>query len=685
MTEILFNKKLQVHVKCKDCDDRRSTIRISVELQFTSNPIHKKDLVIRLTDDVDLYFLYNLTISEEDFQSLKVQQGLLVDFSSFPQRFIDLLEQCLIEQDKESPRFLLQLCCSSSSLDHGPASLNVVETNPFKHLTHLSLKLLHGTDVEIKKFLASCLANMKEEKQLLEQRLKKTEEDLSRQLSFTQQTLAEKSRELDKLRSEWTSQTTSLSTKHTQDLTTEREKALETQTRLQQQNEQLRRELETMHQRSTEQLQSRLAELDASSRDLTDRRYRNEATIRDLKAKLTGVEEECQRAKQQVSSLRRENGTLDQECHAKERELNQLHTRVAVLEQEVKDKEQLLARTRDVLDATQQQKTSVEGNAESKQLQIGRLETTVKSLSEELIKANSIIKKLQGDVKMLVGKMKVKNAVTVSQEKLVKETADKLQQTQTQLQAAQTQLTQRDDEVSKLKEQLDATVQKLDESREVLKTNENVITWLNKQLNENQLSRKHESQGAFESPPALSAGAGLRMGGASSNLLDGRSFPPSALGYPSSSPSALGYPSISPSGLGYPSTSPSALGYPVTSTLNSKHSFPSAGGRPVFGLHNPQASGPKVQFNPMSAKPSLSPVERRDGSPPVTRVPPSNKENDDPVGLDSKYLERRDDSIPLRGLLTNMNMNKEVPKPALNRLKAGGLSVSTAPSAYFPG
>ncbi|XP_012697393.2 spindle assembly abnormal protein 6 homolog [Clupea harengus] len=665
MTEILFNKKLLVQVKCKDCDDRRTKIRISVEHQFTSNPIHKRDLVVRLTDDADLYFLYNLTISEEDFQSLKVQQGLLVDFTSFPQRFIDLLELCITEQDKENPRFLLQLCCSSSSLDHGPASLNVVETNPFKHLTHLCLKLLHGTDVEIKKFLASCLASMKEEKQLLEQTLKKTEGDLSRQLSFTQQTLAEKSRELDTLRSEWTSQSTSLSSKHTLDLTAEREKALETQTRLQQQNEQLRRELEGTHQRSTDQLQGRLAELEASNRELTDRKYRNEATIRDLKAKLAGVEEECQRAKQQVASLRRENGALDQECHDKERQLNQLHTRVAVLEQEVKDKEQLLGRTREVLDATQQQKTSVEGSAESQHLQIGKLETTVKSLSEELIKANSIIKKLQGDVKALLGKMKVKNAVTVSQEKVLQETTDKLQQLQTQLQDAQQQLRQRDEEVCKLKEQLEVTVQKLDESREVLKTNENVITWLNKQLNENQLSRKQESLGMFETPPALSAGAGLRMGGVSSNLLDSRSFPPS--------------------GLGYSSTSPSAQGYPVTSTLNSKLSYPlsaaGTGARPVFGLHN-QGSGPKVQFNPMTAKPALSPVERRDGSPPVTRVPFSNKENRDPVGLDSKYLERRDDSIPLRGLLTSMNMNKDIPKPSLNKAKPG---VQPPPSAYFPG
>lgn len=55
------------------------------------------------------------------------------------------------------PRFLLQLVSPAAVLDSSPVLLNVVETNPFKHLTHLSLKLLPGTDVEIKKFLAGCL------------------------------------------------------------------------------------------------------------------------------------------------------------------------------------------------------------------------------------------------------------------------------------------------------------------------------------------------------------------------------------------------------------------------------------------------------------------------------------------------------------------------------------------------
>ncbi|KAI5609839.1 spindle assembly abnormal protein 6-like isoform X1, partial [Silurus asotus] len=631
---------------------RRTVIRVSIELQLVTNPMHRRDLIVRLTDDADLYFLYNLVISEEDFQSLKVQQGLLIDFTAFPQKFIDLLEQCISEQSKENPRFLLQLSSPSSPLNHSSANLNIVETNAFKHLTHLSLKLLPGSDVEIKKYLATCLATMKEEKDQLQQTLKKTEEDLTRQLNYTQQTLSEKSRELDKLRSEWTSQTTTLSSRHTQDLTTEREKALEIQTRLQQQNEQLRRELEATHQRSTHQLQTRLSELETSNRELTEKKYKSDSTIRDLKAKLLGLEEESQRAKQQVTSLRRENGTLDTECHEKERLVNQLQTRVAVLEQEIKDKDQLILRTKEVLEATQQQKCSVEETSGSKQLQIGKLEMTVKSLSEELIKANGIIKKLQGDLKALVGKIKVKNTVTVSQEKVLQETTERLQREQRELQDTQHRLKLKEDEVLKLNEQLETTVKKLDESREVLKTNDNVITWLNKQLNENQLCRKQDNVGVFETPQP-----GLRLAPASHNMLDSKTF------------SSLGQP------------------YPVTSTLNSKHSFPlsclSTGPRSILTLHNPNP-GPKAGYFFSLFCPSICfhAKAKMDGNEnPTALQSSSNKENGETLGLDSKYFERRDESIPLRGLVPSMHLNKEITKPSSNM--AG--PKPAAPSAYFPG
>ncbi len=38
--------------------------------------------------------------------SLKVQQGLLIDFASFPQKFIDLLNQCLSEQESDNQRYV---------------------------------------------------------------------------------------------------------------------------------------------------------------------------------------------------------------------------------------------------------------------------------------------------------------------------------------------------------------------------------------------------------------------------------------------------------------------------------------------------------------------------------------------------------------------------------------------------
>ena len=59
-----------------------------------------------------------------------------------------------------SPRFLLQFTTSGSALQT-TGQLDVVETNPFKHLIHLSLKFLPGNDEEVKKYLAMCIRNLK--------------------------------------------------------------------------------------------------------------------------------------------------------------------------------------------------------------------------------------------------------------------------------------------------------------------------------------------------------------------------------------------------------------------------------------------------------------------------------------------------------------------------------------------
>lgn len=67
--------------------------------------------------------------------------------------------------------------------------------------------------------------------------------------------------------------------------------------------------------------------------------------------------------------------------------------------------------------------------------------------SVRTFQGNGIIKKLQGEVRGLVGKIKVKNSVTVSQEKLLKDTADRLQAAEKELESTQKQLLTQEEQV----------------------------------------------------------------------------------------------------------------------------------------------------------------------------------------------------------------------------------------------
>ncbi|XP_025053481.1 spindle assembly abnormal protein 6 homolog [Alligator sinensis] len=628
---------------------RRVHIRLTVETCTSSSPVHKQELIVRVTDDADPLFLYSLVIGEEDFQSLKSQQGLLVEFSAFPQKFIDLLEQCILEQGKQVPRFLIQLV-TSPVLDCMTTCLNIVETNPFKHLTHLSLKLLPGSDSDIKKYLALCIQNLKEENSRLEDQLHKSEEGFSKRLIVIQQALAEKSKDLDKLQNEWTAHTTSLTNKYTKEITAEKEKVLQIQTQYQLQQEQQKREIEATYNKKVHHLEVRVSELETVNKDLTERKYKSESCIRELKSKLSGLEEEYQRIKQEVLALQRENSTLDAVCHEKEKLLNQLRTRIAVLEQEVKDKEQVVIRTTDVCESTQEHKKKLEESLEKKQLQIGKLETTVKSISEELLKANEIIKKLQGEMKKLMEKMKLKNAVTMQQEKLLGEREQILQKERLELNNVKQALQQKEEKALNLQEQLDTTVQKLEESKQLLKTNENVISWLNKQLNENKIASMHGLSGHSDIPCAGNSPNSVAVQNGLLRLpLCNDPFPVSAMP-----------PSIISASISNYSKGPAPLQMDIPSAVTSVARY-----------------GPQVRFK-LSANTSSTPLNEARVSSTSTPLMPPDSGHIDPPGLDMKYL-KKDGNLPLRGLKPLTIENTVLPRPILS--KQGSPPVT---SAYFP-
>ncbi|XP_061627795.1 spindle assembly abnormal protein 6 homolog isoform X4 [Phyllopteryx taeniolatus] len=495
--EEIFRKVVQVNIRCRDCDERKAHICVTIELVSRKSAVHKRDLQVRLTDDTDPFFLYNLILSEEDFQSFKIQQGLVFEFISFPKKLIDLLHQCQSEENSSHPSFKLLLSCDSASLD-GPAHLSVVQSNSFKEINFLSLRLTKSSDKNVKVYLAACLSSLKDEKETLEVKLQKTEDDLSSQLNNAQQMLSEKSKELDRLRSEWA-----------HELQSEREKATELQERLQQHMQQRCQDLESEHKRTSQQTQSRLTELETSCRELTDMKYKNKATIMDLKSKLACVEEECQSAKQLLASQRRENDSLDATLQGKERLTMQLQRRLDVLEQEVKDKKQLLSQTKEKLKETQQQKQSIQEDTKVKENQIQKLEAARMILSEDVKKGNEIIRKFQWDLENQMGKLQLRDKALENQEKVLQDTSAKLKMAQNEARHARQELSAKDERILNLEEQLESSVQKLAESKEALQNKENVVSVLNRQLTKEWLSKMEPK--LSENTSAALTSAGLRV------------------------------------------------------------------------------------------------------------------------------------------------------------------------------
>lgn len=74
-------------------------------------------LRIHISSEEDPFFLHSLEVSEEDFQGLKVDQGILVDFAHFPDKIITLLERCLASsQATDMPRFQVRGRAAASRL-----------------------------------------------------------------------------------------------------------------------------------------------------------------------------------------------------------------------------------------------------------------------------------------------------------------------------------------------------------------------------------------------------------------------------------------------------------------------------------------------------------------------------------------------------------------------------------------
>ncbi len=139
---VFFEGAVPVRLQQYDREERVADLTVHV-LQSSPGTGRTASLRFQLSDEADPFFYYWMEIDEESFQSLKCEQCIMVDFSTFPSKVVEMLEA------SKSSSFECRLIVTLSS-----SRFEIVETNAFKKIVHLSLIVAHGDDSEVKKYLA---------------------------------------------------------------------------------------------------------------------------------------------------------------------------------------------------------------------------------------------------------------------------------------------------------------------------------------------------------------------------------------------------------------------------------------------------------------------------------------------------------------------------------------------------
>ncbi|KAI8471988.1 MAG: centriole protein [Monoraphidium minutum] len=520
----LYWKGIPVLLKQHDREDQVEQLTFRILSGVTRQNHNLRVLRIHASSEDDPFFLHTLEVSEEDFQCLKADQGILVDFANFPAKIISLLERCLAShQSPDMPRFQAVL-----SAKGGDSVFKVVETNDFKQLPHITLTFRPGNDTAVKQFLAFRLGEVRADCSQLTEGLAKTQSERE----GARASLADAQQQLSALQQKHARQTLQLESQLREQAAAAHEERLKERGEL---RAQMEREVEDAERRGSEAaaaLSARVAELDADNRQLREAKYCLDTRISELSHKL-GAAEGCVRSLDaDVAALRGAAKAAAGEAHELEIRLADARAKLAALEEKSQSQAQVAAQQQARLSDLEGAARQWEERCSELREALGAHEQRLKESAAEVLKGNQIIEKLQSDLRLARDKVKRKQAILVRQEEEVAARDGALAAAQREGQQLQLSLEGARQEAAALAADNSELRAKLEESRGQLTSNEQMIRWLNQQVTDAQLqvstvpgSRyQFRPSGAVTSasPAALLTG-GLSAGGAYGRASSSRS------------------------------------------------------------------------------------------------------------------------------------------------------------------
>ena len=453
-------------------------MKISIIKLFEKQP----HLIIQVTNPNDPLFLYSLDLSEIEYQQLKTEQSLLVDFQNFPDFITKMFFYCKNDKDDIYTCVLTLGGIGENNFSSGGAGvLSVEEKTQYRKLNHLILKLQAANDITLKKYLSDVSKEYKEKFENLSQKYA----DLNQNYELMQKENGNLKENLQKIEYENKTSLDNLINEKNKEINSIKENNFkETKKQLEAMESDKNKTIADLENRIS-QLQGILDDATKNKTQLEEHKLKLEINQKDLEGKFAISNTELNVYKTEITNLRQENADLNKKCLNYEKNLTEYNFKNESILKQLEEKNKSLENMKQLIDSLNKQRDSNEDTIKSLKASNSKLENKLQLSIKEINKGNDIIQRLQNDIKNQKSKIKSSKNELNTQEQLINQKQILLDEQNKTIKDLKRDNEAKEQEIIGLKNQINNYNNKLNENEKLIEENKQMILYLNKNLNEN--------------------------------------------------------------------------------------------------------------------------------------------------------------------------------------------------------
>ena len=439
-------------------------------------------LIIQVTNPNDPLILFTLELSELEYQQLKTEQSLLVDFQNFPDFILKMIDVCKKENNDKFTCVFSMGGLGENNFGSGTSGiLSIEEKTQYRKLNHLILKLQAANDTNLKKYLSDVSKEYKNKYENLSQKYN----ELNQNFEISQKENSYLKENLQKMEYENKTSLDNLRNEKDKEINIIKENNFkETKKQLESMETEKNKTISDLENKIS-QLQGILDDATKNKTELEEHKLKLEINQKDLEGKYAISNTELNVYKTEITTLRQENSELNQKCLNLEKLLTESNFKNESILKQLEEKNKSLDNMKQLVDSINKQKDSNEDTIKSIKANNNKLESKLQLSIKEINKANDIIQRLQNELKNQKSKLKSSKNELNTQEQLINQKQTILDEQNRTIKDLKRENEAKDQEINELKNQINNYNNKLNENEKIIEENKKIILYLNKNINEN--------------------------------------------------------------------------------------------------------------------------------------------------------------------------------------------------------